>query len=377
MQAALYRQKQELNYSGFKMRYSVVILLVLFSSGEIMAQAPTPVITHKPVHDTIKTIKETPEQSAKVAYNKGLSNFLNKQYDSALANFNRAIAGAHKFEPAYLARANTRLREKDYTNAANDYQTTLKLDSNDEKAWYGLGQAEIILGKDSQAMLAFNHFVKKNSASGDAWYCLGELQARAKNYKDALTDFTLAIGSKPNFPEAYNDRGVCNYELGNYHAAIDDYRQSIAFAKTAATYNNLGNAESKSGNNDEAIMAFSTAITIDPKYTSEYNNRGIEYLNKKSDTNALNDFNEAIQLDSTNTDAYCNRALVEYHMNNMDKAKADCDKAIKLNPQYGIAYLDRGIIEEMMRKAKAACTNWQKAAEYGIVVANDYTKDCK
>jgi len=74
----------------------VIFVLFLFSVGKITAQAPA----HKPGHDTVKAMKESPLQMARMNYNKGLDDFAKKDYSTALVGFNSAISGDPKFEAA-------------------------------------------------------------------------------------------------------------------------------------------------------------------------------------------------------------------------------------------------------------------------------------
>lgn len=46
-------------------------------------------------------------------------------------------------------------------------------------------------------------------------------------YQKAIVDYDEAIRLKPEFPEAYNNRGVAKRDLGQYQEAIADYDKAI------------------------------------------------------------------------------------------------------------------------------------------------------
>ncbi|MDE3046504.1 MAG: tetratricopeptide repeat protein [Verrucomicrobiota bacterium] len=55
----------------------------------------------------------------------------------------------------------------------------------------------------------------------------GNLALNAECYPQALQDFGKAISLDPNNPTLYLERGIANFELGNYESSITDYSQYI------------------------------------------------------------------------------------------------------------------------------------------------------
>ena len=59
-------------------------------------------------------------------------------------------------------------------------------------------------------------------------------------------------------------------------------------------------------------------------------------------------------------------------------AIASFNKAIKLDENYAKAYLNRGISKQMLRDEDGACSDWNKAKEFGITIAKKYLEsDCE
>jgi lipoprotein NlpI len=53
-----------------------------------------------------------------------------------------------------------------------------------------------------------------------------QLQSR---YKDAIQSYDLAIALKPDYAEAFNNRGVSQAELNEFDAAIASYDNALVF----------------------------------------------------------------------------------------------------------------------------------------------------
>lgn len=98
--------------------------------------------------------------------------------------------------------------------------------------------------------------------------------------------------------------------------------------KSAPTWQeqyDLGIRYLSEGNYAEAVIAFTSAIEIDPKQAPAYVGRGNAYiLSGETEENlaaAQNDYAEAIELDETNIDAYLGLADVYIQRGNYDKAR--------------------------------------------------------
>lgn len=81
---------------------------------------------------------------------------------------------------------------------------------------------------------------------------------------------------------------------------------------------------------DEAIIAFTTAIQINLRYTEAYLKRGIVYYEKGDPSQAISDLSKVIELDLNNVEAYFYRGLAYSDRFNFDRAISDYSKAIDI-----------------------------------------------
>ena len=107
-----------------------------------------------------------------------------------------------------------------------------------------------------------------------------------------------------------------------------------AFGQTAEDYFNRGMAYYEQDNYDQAIEAFTQAITLDPNDADAYFYRGIAYGAKEDNDRAIADFTQAIRLDPNLAFAYYNRGNAYYDKGDNDRAIQDLEKAISINPNY-------------------------------------------
>jgi len=113
----------------------------------------------------------------------------------------------------------------------------------------------------------------------------------------AIEYLNEAIKLKPDYAEAYNNRGNIYNSLGQYQRAIEDL--------------------------DEAIR-------LKPDFAMTYNNRGANYNNLGQYQRAIEDFNETIRLKPDNAEAYHNRGNAYFIQGNKLLGCSDAQKACEL-----------------------------------------------
>jgi tetratricopeptide (TPR) repeat protein len=186
--------------------------------------------------------------------------------------------------------------------------------------------------------------------------------------------FTLQLGgllaNKYNLevcvvkPEAasYYDAGHAADSKGDYTAAIVDYSKAIEVdPKFTYAYNGRGNAKDHKGDYDGAIADYSKAIEIDPDFLNAYNDRGNAKDSKGDYDGAIADYNKAIELNSKVANPYNNRGIAKYRNGDYDGAIADSSKAIEIDPEDKHAYTNRGVAESRKGDYDGAIEDFGKA----------------
>ncbi len=210
--------------------------------------------------------------------------------------------------------------------------------------------------------------------------------------------------SEESFADAYSNRGLANFNLGQYQSAIDDLDKALQLygtggyiAEYAAIYNNRGRAyfnlgQDKKAKDDldwailfppyalgqtsvtsdysfrdqhrRALEDYNEAIRLNPKYTEAYSNRALVYFNREQFELAIKDLDEVIRLDNQNAVAYNNRGVTYFRfLTQKSKAIQDYTEAIRLNPQFALAYRNRAEIHTLNGDTSLAEIDLRKAEE--------------
>lgn len=136
--------------------------------------------------------------------------------------------------------------------------------------------------------------------------------------------------------------------------------QSASGHELARVEYTLARALSELGRVDDAIAAYTRAISITPAADS-YNHRGIAFYDKGAFDRAVADYSEAIRLDGQHGEAFNNRAWTQFKTGKSRAALADADKAVQLLPSEAYAWDTRAHIHEALGNRSAAIRDFRKA----------------
>jgi tetratricopeptide (TPR) repeat protein len=178
---------------------------------------------------------------------------------------------------------------------------------------------------------------------GMEFYKKGKINVNVKQYKDALSDLTMAVT-------------IC-CDSGNY-------------------WGYLGKDYEGLGKTDSAFMCYAAGIKIDSSnaYYSYYF-RGLAYQKEQKYDQAFQDFSKAIQLQPSVIDPYIHRATVSDSMGKESSALYDYNQILKLKPDYGMAYF-KIALHKIKMGGKIPCDDFQKALDNGVDEAQPYVDAC-
>ena len=136
--------------------------------------------------------------------------------------------------------------------------------------------------------------VAQAAADAERHLTRGESLSADHDYDGAIAAYTLAIQLKPDYAEAYNDRGFAYYLKGQAEPAIADFTQAIALRPHyPKAYNSRGVVYMSHGyGSAKAVADFDRAIALKPDFRYAYINRANARLFSHPRL-ALNDFHHA------------------------------------------------------------------------------------
>ena len=203
----------------------------------------------------------------------------------------------------------------------------------------------------------------------EAYSNRGLVLQELRRLDEALASYDKAIALKPDYPEAYSNRGLVLQELRRLDEALASYDKAIALKPDyPEAYSNRGNVLQELRRLDEALASHDRAIALKPDYAQAYSNRGLVLQELRRLDEALASYDKAIALKPDYPEAYSNRGNVLQELRRLDEALASHDRAIALKPDYAQAYSNRGLVLQELRRLDEALASYDKA----IALKPDY-----
>ncbi|CEG48107.1 DNA-binding cell division cycle control protein [Plasmopara halstedii] len=170
---------------------------------------------------------------------------LQKEHDTALTFFQRAIQLNPSYTYAYTLSGHEYVANEDFEKAVNCYRHAIRTDSRHYNAWRAL---EI------------------NPRSSLLHCFLGMVQHATHRYDDALVTLEHAADLQPLNPQARFQRANVLITLQRYHEALEELHIVKNFApRESSVYFMMGKVAKKLGNIEEAMKFFCMALHFHPK----------------------------------------------------------------------------------------------------------------
>src|SRR6185436_5585239 len=108
----------------------------------------------------------------------------------------------------------------------------------------------------------------------EAAYYKGLAYYESNELDKAITFYSQAIASNPQYVYAYNDRASVKRAKADYAGAIADYEKALSIDNSLVfIHNNLGSAYRLNKNYPKAIEAYTSAYQKNPAYLLALINR--------------------------------------------------------------------------------------------------------
>ena len=196
--------------------------------------------------------------------------------------------------PGYAV-ANASTKNFDVKRAIRYWQEQIELASEDKAtAHFNCGVAYHAIKDFENAIEQYNKTIRLNPNSAVAYNHRGNAKNSRGEHKDAITDYNEAIRLKPDLAIAYINRGVAKRGLGEHKDAITDYNEAIRLKPDLAiAYINRGVAKRGLDYYEKAINDYNEAIILKPDFALAYYNRGLAYRALNRRDKARRDFKKA------------------------------------------------------------------------------------
>jgi tetratricopeptide (TPR) repeat protein len=168
-------------------------------------------------------------------------------------------------------------------------------------------------------------------ADAEIRFLLGVVHQEKGEFRQAVFCYSVALQIRPDYGDAYCNRGGCRAELGELDAAISDFTEltRLGPADPAAFYNRAVALYSAS-KYELALTDLNRALVVGPDYVAAIRLRGCVRHELGNYQGALSDFTDAIERNGQDHAAFTGRAAAYFKLDRLDDALADANSALRI-----------------------------------------------
>jgi tetratricopeptide (TPR) repeat protein len=159
-----------------------------------------------------------------------------------------------------------------------------------------------------------------------------------------IARWTEAVQLNPGNPNAFVERGLLYFKIGDIDRAASDFSEAIRLdPMNAETYSLRAACWVAKGSIEQAVNDYTDAIRLNPTNSTAYKNRGLVRWEFTRDLQAIKDLDRAIELDPKSATAYADRGTIFFFTHELDAAIADLTKSLELDPYRSSVHELRGL----------------------------------
>ena len=206
-----------------------------------------------------------------IHYNLGLVYFFTRQWDKALASYQRSLQHNPNFSHTYHGIGNVYETNRMFDKALEYFEKTITLDPRAGDTYFNIGTVYQQMRKHDKAV----EYLKKaaelsGEGSSGAYINLGVSLKALGRVSEAIDAYYHAVKKNP-LPQAFGNLASALHEIGRDKEAVDVVRQGVALDPNYAHgYNILGTllrpAKGQGLSSAEARRAYETALILAPTF---------------------------------------------------------------------------------------------------------------
>ena len=183
--------------------------------------------------------------------------------------------------------------------------------------------------------------------------------------------YDCALAIKPDYAEAFNNRGNTLQELKRLDDALASYDRALAIKPDyAEAHYNRGITLHDLKRLDEVPASYERALAIKPDYAEAHYNRGITLQELKRLDDALASYDRALAIKPDYAEASNNRGITLQELKRLDEALASYDRALAIKPDYAEAFNNRGNTLQQLKRLDDALESYERA----LAIKPDYAE---
>ena len=308
---------------------------------------------------------------AKQWYDKAIAQRDRKQYEKALACFDRALALTPKESEWWGWKGVTLCDINRYEEALACFDRALEIAPDDAHSADYRAFCLFMLDRDEEALAAYDHALTLAPTSGNLWFWKGRTLYWLKRDEEAFSCFERSTELEPDKTERWYWKGYTLRRLKRDEEALSCFERALECKRgNAAAARERAAALYRLQRNEEALSAYEFAIKLaaENNRAEFYYWRGLVLRRLKREQEALDafersleEYDRALARDETHAAWWGERAQVCLDLGRNEEAIVACDRALELETDQAQWWIDRAIACDNLERHDEALADAERA----------------
>jgi tetratricopeptide (TPR) repeat protein len=210
----------------------------------------------------------------------------------------------------------------------------------------------------------FRHTLSVTTQNYLAHNNLGVVLSQQGHWPEAISEYQLALGIKPDYPEALLNLGVAFDHLRQLDKSIECYLAALKQKPNfAAAHNGLGLVYEEQGRFEDAAGEFQEAIRCKPDYADAHFQLALELERQGKLDQAMTEFQSTLKLQPNSSDVHNNLGVLFEKQGRLDAAILEYQASLQLNPNFARASFNLGVALTRKGMVSEAINAFEKALD--------------
>ncbi|NYF90990.1 tetratricopeptide repeat protein [Tunturiibacter empetritectus] len=268
-------------------------------------------------------------------------------------NPNLAVAHLH------LGLAMQALDEKD---GISELMQAAQLAPQDAMIAFEYGKALAADGKDTEAILAFQHALELAPGTTAASYQLALALQRSNRAQDAIVLLKNVVAAEPDNAEAMTNLGMALCQVQQAKEAVPILERSIAIAPESGTaHQDLAAAYVQLSQFGDAVVELHQALKLAPDAPQLHYNLGLALKMQDDAAGAIPELETAQRLDPSAAEAPYLLGVLYMQTGRYEDAAREMNISLKLRPENGDGWATLGSVYDKLNKLPEATSALREA----------------
>ena len=324
----------------------------------------------------------------------GIAYGRSKKYEEATEAFDKAIeldslhlnkmktskpdqfwGGTTSYWVVYVNSGIGLLNKQDFNSAEKRFLRAAEIQPDSSASYNHLGYVYSKLGKDEDALRAYETAVKLGPKNLEAHINLASSLIKGEEYDQALGILGKALSIGPSLPEdmskVYEDLGIPEetFTMESQGRVIETWKY---WSKGVSVSFSSGKQLSKETFPSITPAKRSCVSPVFGGLSRAWYLQGICYSQKEENEEAENAFRKATELNAENKDAFYNLGIVCLKQEKLSEAEGAFERTVELSPEDEDAWFQLGTTHYQLEKYQEAVDAFTKVIELNPTNADAY-----